>query len=218
MGDPATQAQPRMLPSRLLAACFATVAIVGAVELRSTFIAEQRQLPTHSRCQVLCPNCTSPSCKCDGCWPGRSLTDTPDHTCDCFAELDFCAAGEKPIYTPGKKCPSCWPAENKACDCFAAIGFCEPPAKLPTTSRCKTLCPNCTSPSCKCDGCWPGQSLTLAPDHTCECFAELGFCAAGEKPIYTPGKKCPSCWPAENKACDCFAAIGFCEPPAKLPT
>merc|ERR1711968_70896 len=130
MGDPATQAQPRMLPSRLLAACFSTVAIVGAVELRSTFIAEQRQLPTHSRCQVLCPNCTSPSCKCDGCWPGFSLTDTPDHTCDCFAELDFCAAGEKPIYTPGKKCPSCWPAENKACDCFAAIGFCEPSAQI----------------------------------------------------------------------------------------
>merc|ERR1712066_581383 len=48
-------------------------------------------------------------------------------------------------------------------------------------------------------------------DHTCECFAELGFCNPGEEPVYTRGKKCPSCWPKENKACMCFAAIGFCD-------
>jgi len=178
------------------------------------------KLPTHSRCQRLCPNCTEPTCKCDdACWPGSSLDDTPDKTCECFAQLDFCKPGKEPVYTPGKKCPSCWPADNKACMCFAAIGFCEPPAKIPETSACSTICPHCTEPTCKCDeGCWPGKGLNETRDHTCECFAQLGFCKAGEKPVYTPGKKCPSCWPAENKACDCFAAIGFCEPPAQLPT
>merc|ERR1712216_953281 len=122
---------------------------------------------------------------------------------------------KKPVYTPGKKCPSCWPKENKACDCFAAIGFCEPPTKLPEKSACDTLCPGCTEPTCKCpsDACWPGKALNETRDHTCECFAELGFCKEGEKPVYTPGKKCPTCWPKENKACMCFAALGFCDAP-----
>lgn len=178
------------------------------------------ELPTHSRCQKLCPECADPTCKCDDkCWPGSSLEDTPDPTCECFAQLGFCKVGEKPVYTPGKKCPTCWPEENKACMCFAAIGFCDPPKKLPETSACQTICPHCTDPSCKCDeGCWPGKGLNATRDHTCECFAELGFCKDGQEPVYTPGKKCPSCWDPKNKACDCFAAIGFCEPPAQLPT
>lgn len=171
---------------------------------------EVGKLPTNSRCQILCPNCTTVPCECDSCWPGRSLDTTPDKTCNCFAQLGFCNEGEKPVYTPGKECPSCWPSENKACDCFASIGFCEPPPVLPTTSRCSTLCPDCHSPSCKCDACWPGYNLSHTPDHTCQCFAELGFCKDGEEPVYTPGKDCPSCWPSENTACDCFAAIGFC--------
>jgi hypothetical protein len=190
------------------------------VFLASLLTISAAELPTHSQCQKLCPQCKDPTCKCDdACWPGSSLDDTPDKTCECFAQLGFCKDGEKPVYTPGKKCPSCWPAENKACDCFAAIGFCEPPRKLPETSACQQICPHCTDPSCKCDqGCWPGKSLNSTRDHTCECFAELGFCKDGEQPVYTPGKKCPTCWAKDNKACDCFAAIGFCEPPAKLPT
>ena len=161
----------------------------------------------------LCPECTSPDCKCDACWPGQNITHTPDKTCACFAKLDFCPTGIDPQWKDGEECPSCWPPENKACDCFAAIGFCEPPYRLPTTSRCKTLCPDCTSPQCKCDACWPGYNLTHTPDHTCECFAKLSFCNAtkGEKPVYTPGEACPSCWPPENTACDCFAAVGFCK-------
>merc|ERR1712118_554021 len=122
-----------------------------------------------------------------------ALNATRDHTCECFAELAFCDEGKKPVYTPGKKCPSCWPPENKACMCFAAVGFSEPPCKGPAGA------------------CWPGKSLNATRDHTCECFAELGFCKEGEEPVYTPGKKCPTCWPKENTACMCFAAIGFCD-------
>ena len=85
------------------------------------------------------------------------------------------------------------------------------PNKLPTSSICSTLCPKCDTVPCDCDdSCWPGSSLNTTSDKTCECFAELGFCDAGTQPVYTPGKKCPSCWPKENKACDCFASIGFC--------
>merc|ERR1719424_358840 len=184
-------------------------------------VAAQHPLPTHSRCSKLCPGCTTPDCKCnDSCWPGSDLNTTSDKTCECFAELGFCKAGEKPKYTPGKKCPSCWPEENKACMCFAVLGFCDPPKILPVQSQCSTICPGCTDTTCKCPkgACWPGKGINATNDHTCECFAQLGFCKAGEKPKYTPGQKCPSCWPAENKACDCFAAIGFCEPPKKLPT
>lgn len=173
-----------------------------------------RELPTSSRCQKLCPECKDPTCTCnDSCWPGSSLDTTPDKTCNCFAQLGFCKDGEKPVYTPGKECPSCWPAENKACMCFAAIGFCEPPPKLPTTSRCEKLCPGCDEPTCKCPSgaCWPGHSLNQTSDHNCDCFAALGFCKSGQEPVYTPGQKCPSCWPAENKACMCFAALGFCK-------
>merc|ERR1711988_1147508 len=165
--------------------------------------ASNRPLPTSSRCQKLCPNCKAPGCACnDSCWPGSGLDNTPDKTCNCFAQLGFCKDGEKPVYTPGKKCPSCWPSDNHACDCFASIGFCQPPVKLPTTSRCSTLCPDCHSPSCKCSACWPGKGLNATCDHTCECFAKLGFCKDAEKPVYTPGKECPSCWPADNHACD----------------
>jgi hypothetical protein len=101
---------------------------------------------------------------------------------------------------------------HKACDCFASIGFCDPPPVLPTESQCSTICPGCDTVPCKCPAkaCWPGKALNQTNDHTCECFAELGFCAAGTKPVYTPGKKCPSCWPKENQACNCFASIGFC--------
>jgi len=184
------------------------------VQCSSSPVWVQKKLPTTSRCQKLCPECKDPTCKCtDSCWPGSSLQDTPDKTCNCFAQLGFCKDGEKPVYTPGKECPSCWPPENKACMCFAAIGFCEPPKRLPETSRCKQLCPGCNDPKCKCPkgACWPGHSLNQTSDHNCDCFAELGFCKAGEEPVYTPGKKCPSCWPAENKACMCFAALGFCK-------
>eukprot|EP00037_Helgoeca_nana_P032798 m.415403 g.415403 ORF g.415403 m.415403 type:complete len:280 (-) comp29618_c0_seq1:151-990(-) len=178
------------------------------------------KIPTHTICQKLCPDCTTPDCKCDdACWPGQSLNNTSDRDCVCFAELGFCKAGEKPVYTPGKECPSCWPEENTACMCFAALGFCDPPAVLPTESRCQTLCPDCKSLDCKCnDSCWPGKGINETNDHTCECFGELGFCDAGKQPVYTPGARCPSCWPADNTACDCFAAIGFCEPPIQLPT
>ena len=83
--------------------------------------------------------------------------------------------------------------------------------QLPTSSICSKLCPGCDTVPCDCnDSCWPGNSLDTTPDKTCACFAELGFCAAGTKPVYTPGKKCPSCWPKENQACNCFASIGFC--------
>merc|ERR1712070_864139 len=61
-----------------------------------------------------------------------------------------------------------------------------------------------------------GSGLNATSDHDCDCFATLGFCKDGEKPVYTPGQKCPSCWPKENKACYCFASIGFCEPPPHL--
>lgn len=182
------------------------------IEEASPFV---HKLPTHSRCQAMCPQCKEnppAPCKCDDkCWPGQGVDNTIDETCNCFASLGFCDKGEEPVYIPGEKCPSCWPANNTACACFAAVGFCDPPAKLPTTSRCATLCPKCTSPKCKCDACWPGKSLNETTDHTCECFAKLGFCAAGTKPVYTPGNKCPSCWDPDNNACDCFAAIGFCD-------
>merc|ERR1711907_812828 len=151
------------------------------VQCSSSPVWVQKKLPTTSRCQKLCPECKDPTCKCtDSCWPGSSLQDTPDKTCNCFAQLGFCKAGEKPVYTPGKECPSCWPPENKACMCFAAIGFCEPPKSLPETSRCKQLGPGCNDPKCKCPkgACWPGHSLNQTSDHNCDCFAELGFCKA----------------------------------------
>ena len=108
-----------------LAGCVvALITLADAFDIATHEHIAKHKLPTHSRCHTLCPNCTSPDCKCDGCWPGQSLTNTPDHTCDCFAELGFCDAGTQPVYTPGKKCPSCWAKENKACDCFASIGFC----------------------------------------------------------------------------------------------
>jgi len=190
------------------------LAVVCAAQCYASPIWLQKKLPTTSRCQKLCPECTTPDCKCnDSCWPGNSLATTPDKTCACFAQLGFCKAGEEPVYSPGKECPSCWPAENKACMCFAAIGFCEPPPKLPETSRCAQLCPGCDEPTCKCpsSACWPGHGLNQTSDHNCDCFAQLGFCKAGEEPVYSPGKECPSCWPAENKACMCFAALGFCK-------
>jgi len=195
-------------------------------ESETSFLSTSVQkLPTHSRCQKMCPQCKEnppAPCKCDeACWPGQGVDNTIDETCNCFAQLGFCADGQEPIYQPGEKCPSCWPKNNTACACFAAVGFCEPPAKLPTTSRCSTLCPSCKEnppAPCKCDACWPGASLNATTDHTCECFAELGFCKKGEEPVYTPGKKCPSCWDPANNACACFAAIGFCDakptPPA----
>lgn len=140
------------------------------------------------------------------------------------ARQGFCKKGTKPVYTPGKECPSCWPAENTACNCFAAIGFCEAPYRIPKKSACSTICPECKinpgqpgfDPKCKCKdpkACWPGINITHTPDHTCECFGTLGFCKAGTKPVYTPGKICPSCWPAENTACACFATLGFCDAP-----
>ena len=171
------------------------------------------RLPTVSNCSRLCPACDTVPCACnDSCWPGSSLQETPDKTCVCFAQLGFCADGEEPVYTPGKECPSCWPAENKACDCFASIGFCEPPPQLPTESQCAKLCPGCDTVPCDCPkgACWPGKALNQTNDHTCECFALLGFCKAGEKPVYTPGEKCPTCWDPDNHACDCFASLGFC--------
>jgi outer membrane protein assembly factor BamB len=195
-------------------------------------------LPNVTSCQQLCPQCATlpldasiaSACKCDSCWPGSSLKDTSDKGCDCFAKLGFCKAGEKPVYTPGMECPSCWPPENHACNCFAAIGFCEPPKPLPTWSRCefnsangqfppgdppKSICPGCNALHCKCPkgACWPGRNITHTPDHTCDCFAKLSFCKAGEKPTYPNPKvrSCPTCWPPENKACMCFASIGFCE-------
>merc|ERR1712146_788984 len=106
------------------------------------------KLPEKSACDTLCPGCTEPTCKCpaDACWPGKGLNETRDHTCECFAELGFCKDGEKPVYTPGKKCPSCWPAENKACDCFAAIGFCKDGEEPVYT------------PGKKCPTCWPKEN------------------------------------------------------------
>jgi len=179
----------------------------------SAATSKNEPLPTQSRCQELCPKCDAPDCECnDACWPGSDLNTTSDKTCECFAELPFCKAGEEPVYTPGKKCPTCWPPENKACMCFAAIGFCEPPKTLPTTSACSTICPGCTSTDCECPkgACWPGKSLNATRDHTCDCFAKLGFCKPGEKPVYNGGE-CPSCWDPDNKACDCFAVLGFCD-------
>ena len=44
-------------------------------------------------------------------------------------------------------------------------------------------CTKCKDPK----ACWPGVNITHTPDHTCECFAKLGFCKAGTKPVYTPG-------------------------------
>ena len=84
-------------------------------------------LPITSRCSTLCPGCSTLPCDCpaDACWPGGGVDSTPDPTCDCFAKLTFCAPGTQPVYTHGKKCPSCWPAENHACDCFATLGFCD---------------------------------------------------------------------------------------------
>ena len=189
----------------------------------------QQKLPTESRCQQVCPSCTTnppwtTPCNCgDSCWPGHNVSDTPDRTCACFAKLGFCKDGEVPKWDEGAECPQCWPKENTACACFAAIGFCDPPERLPTVSQCTShidgwnqspLCPGCDSIDCKCDACWPGRNVSHTPDHTCECFAELSFCKEGTQPVYTPGAKCPSCWPKDNTACDCFAAVGFCDAPA----
>ena len=171
-------------------------------------------LPTSSICQSICPGCDSLTCKCDtGCWPGQGFNSTSDHTCDCFAQLGFCKSGEKPKFTPGKKCPSCWPSENKACMCVAAIGFCEAPAKPITKGRCDTICPGCDTVPCKCPAkaCWPGKNWAQTSDHECDCFAQLGFCKPGEKPVYTQGRICPSCWDTANKACNCVATVGFCD-------
>ena len=96
------------------------------------------KLPETSQCAKLCPDCKSPSCKCDACWPGKDLATTPDQTCACFAQLDFCKDGEEPTQKDGDKCPSCWPADNHACDCFAAVGFCDAkpaPTELEAESR-----------------------------------------------------------------------------------
>ena len=88
-------------------------------------------LPTHSSCSKICPGCDTLPCDCppvDGhaaCWPGSGLHNTPDHGCNCFAQLGFCN-GTKPEYKPGVECPSCWPEDNHACDCFASLGFCGP--------------------------------------------------------------------------------------------
>lgn len=85
--------------------------------------------------------------------------------------------------------------------------------RLPTTSRCSTLCPDCSTLPCDCpaNACWPGSSVESTADHTCECFAKLSFCSPGTEPVYTSGEQCPSCWPADNHACDCFASLGFCD-------
>jgi len=202
-------------------------------------------LPTSSACSKICPGCVLnhpatgdpvPNKECvdchDGCWPGQSFSNTPDHTCDCFAQLDFCKPGELPQETGGA-CPSCWPGDNHACDCVATIGFCSPPARLPNSTECKTICPGCVLnhpagsapvPNAECvacgvapkEHCWPGKGFNATTDHSCDCFAALGFCKPGESPVYPPagtvGKAaCPSCWPGDsNHACDCFAAIPFC--------
>jgi|EP01046_Picozoa_sp_COSAG06_P035506 hypothetical protein len=171
-------------------------------------------LPTSSICSSICPGCDSPTCKCDtGCWPGQGFNATSDHTCDCFAQLGFCKAGQKPKFTPGQTCPDCWPPENKACMCVAAVGFCEAPAKPITTGRCDKICPGCDTVPCKCpkDACWPGKNFAQTSDHECDCFAQLGFCKPGESPKYTQGQICPSCWDPKNKACNCVAAVGFCD-------
>jgi len=208
----------------MLLRLFATACLAGTTFANKTF-------PTTSRCQQVCPSCTTnppwnasagnPPCNCgDSCWPGHNGSDTSDRTCSCFMQLGFCKPGEVPKWEPGAECPQCWPKENTVCACFAAIGFCDPPEILPTISQCTShidgwnqspLCPGCDSIDCKCDACWPGLDVKHTPDHTCECFAELSFCEAGKQPVYTPGAKCPSCWPKENKACDCFAALEFCE-------
>lgn len=194
------------------------LAVAAAFLMRSTAsdsisMAPPPPLPTHSRCHKLCPHCTTPDCHCDACWPGQNITSTPDKTCACFKALPLCDPGQDPKFTPGKECPNCWPPENKACVCFGAIGFCEAPYRLPLTSKCKTLCPKCTSPACKCPAgkCWPGFSINHTSDHTCDCFAKLAMCNGTAKPVYTPGVICPSCWPKENHACDCFAALGYCK-------
>lgn len=94
------------------------------------------KLPKKSHCAVVCPGCDSPSCKCPegACWPGKSVDDTPYPECACFASLGFCKDDESPVYTKGKKCPSCWPSENKACDCFAVLGFCDAAPSLPVAT------------------------------------------------------------------------------------
>ena len=102
-------------------------------------------------------------------------------------------------------------ARRNALDSNTPITTTPPPSSPILFLQCSKICPKCDTVPCDCDdGCWPGKSLNATNDHTCECFAELGFCDAGTQPVYTPGKKCPSCWPKENKACDCFASIGFC--------
>jgi hypothetical protein len=106
---------------------------------------ERCPLPTHSICQTLCPSCkTNPdptsdppghqprSCtKCASvdqkCWPGQSMTNSSDHTCDCFGKLGFCKKGELPKRVEGQSCPSCWPMDNTACACFAALSYCDAP-------------------------------------------------------------------------------------------
>jgi hypothetical protein len=103
------------------------------------------EFPTHSICQTLCPSCkTNPdptsdppgnqplSCtKCASvdqkCWPGQSMTNSSDHTCDCFGKLGFCKKGELPKRVEGQSCPSCWPMDNTACACFAALSYCDAP-------------------------------------------------------------------------------------------
>jgi hypothetical protein len=112
---------------------------------RCEFNSTKGQLPPGDPPKSICPGCNAPDCTCPkgACWPGKNLTHTPDHTCDCFAKLSFCEKGTQPVYTPGEVCPSCWPPENKACMCFAAIDFCEAvpapapvsPPSLPPPSR-----------------------------------------------------------------------------------
>jgi hypothetical protein len=117
---------------------------------RCEFNSTKGQLPPGDPPKSICPGCNAPDCTCPkgACWPGKNLTHTPDHTCDCFAKLSFCEKGTQPVYTPGEVCPSCWPPENKACMCFAAIGFCEAvPAPAPAPPHPKSTPPPSPPPS-----------------------------------------------------------------------
>jgi len=98
----------------------------AAAEAKAKAEAQVKKLPEHSYCSDVCPGCESPTCTCPqgACWPGLSVSDTPDPTCNCFAKLGFCKDGEEPVYKVGEECPSCWPGSNKACMCFAKLGFC----------------------------------------------------------------------------------------------
>jgi hypothetical protein len=117
---------------------------------RCEFNSTKGQLPPGGPPKSICPGCNALGCTCPkgACWPGKNLTHTPDHTCDCFAKLSFCEKGTQPVYTPGEVCPSCWPPENKACMCFAAIGFCEAvPAPAPAPPHPKSTPPPSPPPS-----------------------------------------------------------------------